>query len=94
MTLALTSLPLGFAPASGRASVSQAVKFKELLREALGSREPDGVFLESVFDGQRRGVQVTFEADTPGAEAWAIKAMQAAEGAWERVAKAGRERVL
>jgi hypothetical protein len=86
MTSALTSLPLGFAPATGRASVSQAVKFKELLREALGSREPDGVFLETVVDGQRRGIQATFE-DTPGAEQWATRALQASEAVWQDIAK-------
>jgi hypothetical protein len=90
----LTSLPLGFAPATGRESVSQALKFKELLRETLGSREPDGVFLESVVDGQRRGVQVTFEGEVPGAEQWAMRALQACEGVWQKVAGMGRERVL
>ena len=88
---ALTSLPLGFAPATGRSSVSQAVKFKELLRETLGSREPDGVFLETVVDGQRRGIQVTFEVEVSGAEQWAMRALQASEGVWERVVGMGRE---
>jgi hypothetical protein len=88
----LRTLPLGFAPATGRVSVDQVMKFKELLRDKLKQRDPDGVWLETITEGERRGVQVTYDPEVTGAEQWATRAMQAAEGVWEKIAKQSRER--
>jgi hypothetical protein len=88
----LRTLPLGFAPATGRASVDQVLKFKELLRDKLKQRDPDGVFLETITEGERRGVQVVYDAEVPQAEAWATRALQASVSVWEQVMKRNKER--
>lgn len=88
----LCHITLGFAPATGNASVSQTLKFKELLRDELRQRDPDGVFLETIVKGDRRGVQVTYDPEIAGAEQWATRAMQAAPGIWEKVVKQSKER--
>jgi hypothetical protein len=88
----LRTLPLGFAPATGRASVDQVLRFKQLLRDKLKQRDPDGVWLETVTDGERRGVQVVYDPEIAGAEQYATRALQASAGAWEKVAKQCRER--
>jgi hypothetical protein len=81
----LCHIPLGFSPSTGRAAVDDCVRFKRHLRESLEQRDPDGVWLETVLDGQRRGIQVTYDPEIPGASEWARKAKEAATAAWSQV---------
>jgi hypothetical protein len=90
----LCHIPLGVAPSTGRVAVDERVRFKQQLRETLEQRDPDGGWLETVIDGQRRGIQVTFDPEIDGAAEWARKAKEAAAGVWAQVkAKPTRERV-
>lgn len=89
----LRTLPLGFAPGTGRVTVDQVSSFKEKLRDKLKQRDPEGAWLETVVDGERRGVQVVYDPETPGASEWASRAFQAAEGIWEAIGKAAQKKV-
>lgn len=83
--MTLSVIALGFASGSGKQGVDECKLFKEKLRAAIGSRDPDGAFLQTVVDEGRRGIQVVFDSEIEGAEDWSRRAADLARGVWEVV---------
>ena len=83
--IGLSRIGLGFTPSSGHASVTQAIKFKELARGTIGS--VDDAYLVTVLDGNRRGIEVVYDSSDPKAEAWAREAKDAAPGIWDVIGR-------
>jgi hypothetical protein len=80
----MRSLPLGYSPASGNDSVTHCMFFKAVLRERIG-RDPDGAYIRTIVAGRKRGLEVEFDPEVPGATCWAEQALAEADGCWEQV---------
>jgi len=90
----LSVIALGFAPSQGKAGVDECLAFKEKLRAAVGVRDPDGAFLQTVIEEGRRGIQVVFDPEIEGASAWASRAGMAAEGVWGAIRRQSNKRAV
>jgi hypothetical protein len=53
----------------------------------------DGAWLVTVTGEGQRGIEVVYDAHTEGAEEWAGKAREMAEGIWEAIGERRRELV-
>jgi len=87
----LVRVPLGMAPGVGKVAVDQGIAFKRQMRAVLPS--VDGAWLVTVTGEGGRGIEVVYDEHTEGAEEWARRAGEMAEGVWEAIGERRREKV-
>ena len=93
MTAGLSRIHLGYAPGFRKLAVEQAISFKVVMNRRIG--RVDGAYLVTVVEpeGGRRGIEVVYDANEPGAKEWAENARDEARSVWEQVERAtSRER--
>jgi hypothetical protein len=87
----LVRVPLGMAPGVGKVAADQCIAMKRQMRAVLPS--VDGAWMVTVEGEGGRGIEVVYDEHTVGAEEWAGKAREMAEGIWKGIGERRRERV-
>ena len=54
------------------------------MRDMIG-RDPDGAYMKTVVEGRKRGLEVEYDPDIPGALEWAKQAREQSEWVWNQV---------